>query len=607
MQSGKSRQRVASIVAVGLLSSLLPVGPASAVPVPAQAVPVAAPAAAIAEQVNTGLAANVPASTTSAKEAKRVDRVRVSKVKWRKAGDRSGYSATIKLPLDYDKPTGAKVRVALFKVPAADRANRIGTLFVNPGGPGGSGVALARSASTFLSQDILNRFDIVGFDPRGTNGSTQVRCFSSAAKQEDALTGMTVVFPVDANQEKKYLASAKKLSKACSSRGRKLASAMSTAEVARDLDVLRRTLDGKSAKLSYLGFSYGTYLGEVYASLFPDRFRTMALDGVVDPTAWVGNSSTAGSPTTVRIRAAEGTWQTLQTGLERCAAKGPQYCPLTDPKADFDRVAAGLLAAKNHTIEIVDDGGKFQFSYAEFISAVLGLLYYPNGMDFVAELIAQLDDLLYPTNSKTLSRAGKNVMTLVKSYQRAVRTQSVLIGTYDNELDAYSGVICTDTREPRWPGTWQLAATRVDATAPHFGRLWAWSDVQCATQYWKAKDEDVFRGSFTQPTAAPVLLVGNYQDPATNYANAVQTAQLLPNSYLLSSDSWGHTAYGTSACVTSRIDAYLLTGAQPDGTVCTGDEQPFSSPLESASNTASGLAKDLTREGLPPVEPPIAG
>lgn len=594
MQSGRRRHRLVPIIVSGLVSSLLSVGPAGA-----------APAAAIAEQVKTGLAANVGAATTSAKEAKRVDRVRVSKLKWHKASDGSGYSATVKLPLDYDKPKGAKVRVALFKVPAADPTNRVGTLFLNPGGPGGSGVALARTASTFLSQEILNKFDIVGFDPRGTNGSTQVRCFSSAAKQTSALSGMSVAFPVDAAQEELYLKSAKKLGKACSKRARKLASAMSTAEVARDLDVLRRTLGGKSAKLSYLGFSYGTYLGEVYASLFPDRFRAMALDGVVDPTAWAGNSSTGGSPTTIRIRAAEGAWQALQTGLERCAAKGPQYCPLADPKADFDRVAAELRI--RGWVDVADDGGAFRFTYTEYISAVLSLLYYPSGMDYVAELTARLDDVLYPGSSATLRRAGKNLMTLVKSYQRAARTQSVLIGTYDNELDAYSSVICTDSREPRWPGTWQLAATRADAAVPHFGRLWAWSDVQCATQYWKAKDEDVFRGSFIQPTAAPVLLVGNYQDPATNYDNAVQTARLMPNSYLLSSDSWGHTAYGTSACVTSRVDAYLLTGAQPDGTVCIGDEQPFSSPLESVSDTASALAKDLAREGLPPVEPPVAG
>ncbi|HQY98849.1 MAG TPA: alpha/beta hydrolase [Propionicimonas sp.] len=581
------RLRAVPVLVVGLLLSLLPAGPVQASPVATEA---AVPSAVTA-----------PAATTSSREAKRVDRVATPKLKWSEVADGSGYSASVKLPLDYDSPKGAKVKVALFKIPAADPANRIGTLFLNPGGPGGSGVALAKSATTFLSQDVLDRFDIVGFDPRGTNSSSQVRCFASSNKQSTALAGMDVAFPTTSAEEKRFLKAAAKEAKACSKKGRKLASAMSTAEVARDLDVLRRAVG--DAKLSYLGFSYGTYLGEVYANMFPDRFRAMALDGVVNPTAWAGADATRSTPTTLRIRSAEGSWKALQTGLEICAARGFGYCPLSSPKADFDRVATGLRSAGS--VLVADGDSVFTYTYSDYISAVLGLLYYPGGMEYIAQLTATVDGVLNPGTTQTLERAGSALITLVRSYRKSVQAQSVLTGSYDNELDAYSGVICTDSYEPRDPGTWVSAANQADASAPYFGRVWAWSDVQCATKYWKAKDEDAYRGGFSAVTAAPVLIVGNYYDPATNYDNAVTTAQLMPNSYLLSSTSWGHTAYGTSDCVTDRIDAYLLAGAEPDETVCSGDLQPFDTPLESVKSTARSLAK--ARAGLPPVTQPWAG
>ncbi len=130
--------------------------------------------------------------------------------------------------------------------------------------------------------------------------------------------------------------------------------------------------------------------------------------------------------------------------------------------------------------------------------------------------------------------------------------------SYDNSLEAYSGVMCTDTWQAADPNNWIAANARAAAKAPHFSRIWGWSDVQCATNYWKAKDEDAYRGTFSKRTASPVMIVGNYHDPATNYSGALAAKKLMPNSYLVKSDSWGHTAYGTSDCVTDRVDAYLL-------------------------------------------------
>lgn len=553
------------------------------------------------------LAATAPteaaaAGRTNAREAKRVDRVATPRIRWVEDAAAGGYRARVKLPLDYDRPRGATVTIALFKVPAAEPEQKLGTLFVNPGGPGGSGVAIAREATSFLSQGVLDRFDIVGFDPRGTNGSTEVTCFPSAGRQSLALHGMVPAFPT-AEEQDDYIQSSKRLAAACSRHGGRLASAMSTAQVARDMDVLRRAVG--DSRLSYLGFSYGSYLGQVYANLFPDRFRAIAVDGVIDPVAWSGTAATRGVPAITRLQSAEASWAALRAGLKACRAAGPKRCPLEDPQADFDAVAAVL---KRDSVMIGSMEEPFEYEYSDFVSDVLGLLYYPQGMDYIAQIVAVLRPLAAPGESHDLSAAATRAGSLVGAFRRATAQRA---SGYDNALEAYSAVLCTDAYQPKYARSWVAAAERSRDSAPHFGLIWGWSDVQCATSAWKARDEDAYHGSFTRSTAAPVLVVGNYHDPSTGYAGAVRAADLLPNSVLLRSDSWGHTAYGTSDCVTDRMDAYLLTGTVPAGTattVCTGDVQPFAAAVGPAGGGAgTATVKVPTRRGLPPVEMPWRG
>jgi len=542
------------------------------------------------------------ADRTTSTEARRVDRVKTPRLAWIEDEDGGGYSATVKLPRDYDHPTGAQVSIALFKVPAADPARRIGTLFLNPGGPGGSGVDIARAATSFLSQSVLDRFDIVGFDPRGTNASSRVRCFSSTGRQGAALAGMSAAFPSTGTEEKNFIAAGKKLAAGCSGYGAAMASSMSTAEVARDLDVLRRAVG--DAKLNYLGFSYGSYLGAVYANLFPDRFRTMVIDGVLDPMAYAGTKATRSVPTTLRIKSADATWKALTDGLAACAAAGPYYCPLGNPRGDFDQVAAALKAAPKG-VPIYNGSEVVNYTYTNFISDVLSALYYPDGMDWVASVVATLKSIVTSSDTGAIAASTAKLDTLVKGFHR-VTGVGLDDSSYDNSLEAYSGVMCTDTWHAGDPNTWIAANARAAAQAPHFARIWGWSDVQCATNYWKAKDEDAYHGTFSKKTASPVMIVGNYHDPATNYTGAQAAKRLMPNSYLVTSDSWGHTAYGTSDCVTDRVDAYLLGLAKPADGVCVGNVKPFTTPLATMSLArAGGLARVLpTRRGLPPVIAP---
>ncbi len=526
-------------------------GAASAVP--AHAVPTRTPTRTVA----------AASAHTSAAEAARVDRVRAPKIGWYKAKAWSYSLATVHLPLDYDHPYGPKVEVALAKIPAADPSRRIGTLFLNPGGPGGSGVQLALQASGFLSQDVLDRFDIVGFDPRGTNFGTKVKCFSGPRSSTLTLQYLDGI-PVSKTERRHYLSAARKLASGCSGRGHRIASAMSTTEVARDLDVLRRAVG--DSKLSYLGFSYGSYLGEVYASMFPDRFRAIALDGVIDPVAWRGTARTAGVPMSLRLGAAEGAWQALTRAFALCRAAGPTYCELADPMAALKSVAAALRSGPLET-----EYGTL--TYSDLVQSLLDALYnQAGGPETAVALVASAQDALAGGDDD-----ADLLFTLVKKVRQS---RSGFNFPYDNSTDAYSAVMCTDAAQPRSQDTWRKAIAKRSKKAPYFAEAWGWSDVQCARRYWTAGDEDRYRGSFSKRTARPVLLVGDYYDPATPYAGAVATHRRMPNSWLITSDSWGHTAYGTSDCVTDQVDAYLLRGHKPSARVCASDYVPFSDPLD---------------------------
>jgi len=548
---------------------------------------------------------------TSPYEAARVDRVPAPDPQWFDCSSAFADRAqcgTVQLPLDYDQPRGATTEVALLKIPATDPAHKIGSLFVNPGGPGGSGVSIAAAASEFLSPAVLERFDVVGVDPRGTNYSSNVQCFRNLGEQANALAAiLDVPFPVTDAETGPYLASSKAFGVACSTTGTPLSGSMSTAEVARDMDVLRRTVGDQ--QLTYLGFSYGTYLGNVYANLFPDRVRAVVIDGVLDPVAWAGTPATASIPQTERLKSGPGASKALTEILARCAAAGPEFCTLAglgDPATLYDEIVASLKA---QPLVITDETGEpvFELTYAVLTSFLLGDLYAPEGYVYVDSDLSTVYSLLHPVDADVAgARAG--LVAKYRALQAPVaRSDAFGLGfPYDNSPEAFQSVLCTDGKNPAKAEAWVPAAARSDAAAPGFGPLWTWASAPCARSTWTVRDEDAYWGTYSHRTASPVLVVGNYWDPATNYEGAVAAAGLLPSSRLLSSDSWGHTAYGTSACVTGAVDTYLLTARTPaKGTVCTGDVQPFTEPLGTDPGARSRSA--APERSLPPVVPPLPG
>jgi pimeloyl-ACP methyl ester carboxylesterase len=234
----RHRRRVLTVVASCLLGSLLAL--------PATAVSTASPTA--------------PATATAAA-------LPVPELRWTDCGD--GFQcATARVPLDYDKPRGARISLALIRLPAGDPARRIGSIFVNPGGPGTSGVGFVRRAGRLLySREVQARFDLVGFDPRGIIRSTPLRCFNSLQQAQAAQPPFP--FPVTPQQERVWIRSDRRIARACADRAGAIIDHMATANVARDLDLLRQAVG--DARLSYAGYSYGSYLGTTYANLFRTR------------------------------------------------------------------------------------------------------------------------------------------------------------------------------------------------------------------------------------------------------------------------------------------------------------------------------------------------
>lgn len=502
------------------------------------------------------------ADRTSPRERARVDAVPTPVLRWQPC--EQGECARVRLPLDYDRPHGETVEVALSRLPARNPARRIGSLFLNPGGPGASATAFLQRAKEWLGDEVLDRFDLIGMDPRGTNDSTNSRCFRSVERL-DRVTGtlLGTLFPVTSAEEARFTRAAATLSRACSRHGRKLATAMSTAQVARDMDVVRRAVGDD--KLSFLGFSYGTYLGQTYANMFPDRVRAIAIDGVVDPRAWVGDRRSASTPVSVRMDSASASSAALDELLRRCAAS--RKCPLASPKSDFAKVAKKLRA---EPVVLDDPEGPLTITYQVFITTVLYALYSEEGAESVPELTATLRQLQQPNVSLSLNRS------LGGAYQRAAARATERASTYFNQVEQVPIVLCSDSRNPRSLATWARLADAEDARAPWFGRHWLWGSVYCAGEAWTAYDEDAYTGSFDAVTANPILVIGNHHDPATNYAAAEAVAGLIPRSRLLSSNNWGHTAYGVSACATRHVDRYLIRGSLPPaGTVCTDGKQPF--------------------------------
>jgi len=492
---------------------------------------------------------------------------------------RDGFQcATVRVPLDYDNPGAAKISLSVIRRPAATRSERIGSLMVNPGGPGGSGVVFVRDLVKFLPPVVRARFDVVGFDPRGIKRSTPVRCFNTAA--EANAVRPPFLFPVTPAEEQLQHRYLTRLGAACARHAGAILAHLSTADAARDMDFLRAALGDR--KMNYWGLSYGSLLGQTYANLFPDKVRALVIDGVMDPRRWVGRGAAGKTvPIGARLRSDVGAQKTLKEFFRLCDQAGPAGCALAGSSGR--RYAALAARLRAHPQDV--PGGTV--TYALLVGVTLGSLYFTRTWPDTATLLADLEKRPKP------AVLARDLATLRSELGLEAAAQE----PYSNDLEGKPAVACSDSNNPDTFTAWTTTAARTERQHGYFGRPWTWSWSECLT--WpKTAGQDRYVGPWTARTAEPVLVVGNYFDPATRYGGAVAASQLLPRSRLLTYAGWGHVAYlAGNFCVDSAVTRYLVTVRTPAaGTVCRPEGSPFG---PDAAVSDSGAAAVIASATLP--------
>ncbi|MFC7929899.1 alpha/beta hydrolase [Streptomyces cinereoruber] len=458
------------------------------------------------------------------------------RLKWRDCGVEGFQCATLRAPLDYAKPDGEEIELAVSRVRATGPGKRIGSLLVNPGGPGGSAVGYLQAyAGIGYPAPVRARYDMVAVDPRGVARSEPVECLTGP--QMDAYTQVDQT-PDDAAETDALSAAFKDFAAGCAKRSGKVLPHVSTVETARDMDVLRAVLGDE--RLSYVGASYGTFLGATYAELFPDRVGRLVLDGAMDPSLPaldLNRDQTAGFETAFRAFAAD------------CV--GRTDCPL-----GTGSVPEAGEALKKFFREVdaepLPTGESRKLGESLATTGVIAAMY---------------DEGAWPQLREALTQAkggqGAGLLALADSYYEREPD-----GEYANLMAANAAVNCLDLPAAyRGPADAAKAVPSFEKASPVFGRGLAWAALNCT--YWPSPATGRPH-RVTAEGAAPILVVGTTRDPATPYKWAESLAAQLSSGTLLTYEGDGHTAYGRgSDCVDTAINTYLLEGTPPqDGKRC---------------------------------------
>ncbi|MEV0373854.1 alpha/beta hydrolase [Streptomyces sp. NPDC050636] len=436
--------------------------------------------------------------------------------------------ASLKAPLDYAKPAGDTIDLAMIRAKAKtkDGGKRSGSLVFNFGGPGASGVATLPDYGP--AQSLRSRYDLVSFDPRGVGNSAGVKCLSD--KESDEQRAQNLDLAGVADQSKKTAA-------ACEKKSGKVLPHVGTESAARDMDLMRQVLG--DAKLNYFGISYGTELGGVYAHLFPKNVGRTVLDAVVDPT----KDSIEGS-----LGQAKGFQLALDNYLADCV-KTPGTCPYQSPE-DGRRRVADLLAKAGKQPLPTKSGRKLTQEQA--VIGIVAMLYSKE---------------TWPILSLSLSEAeqgsGDTLLALADSYSG--RDDK---GRYNNMQVANVAINCADTKQRSTPEEVAARLPEFRKASPVFGELTAKGLLGCTGWPVTGKSDTP---EVSAQGAAPILVIGNAGDPATPVEGARKMADKLGKGVgvLLTVKGEGHGTYGVNQCATKAVDDHLLNGKVPsNGTVC---------------------------------------
>ncbi|MEU0598377.1 alpha/beta hydrolase [Streptomyces sp. NPDC006393] len=457
------------------------------------------------------------------------------KLTWRDCGAPGFQCATLKAPLDYADPSAGDIRLAVARKKATGPGSRLGSLLVNPGGPGGSAIDyLQQFAGVGYPAEIRARYDLVAMDPRGVARSEPVECLDDRSMDTFTKTDIT---PDDRAETDALVAEYRRFAEGCGAHDPRLLRHVSTAEAARDMDVLRAVLGDR--RLNYVGASYGTFLGATYAGLFPGRVGRLVLDGAMDPSLSARGLSlgqTAGFETA------------FQSFAKDCVRQSD--CPLggpgTTPAQAGDHLAAFFRKLDAHPVPTGDPDGR-RLVEALATTGVIAAMY---------------DQGAWPQLRAVLTAAmkkndGAGLLALSDTYyERDTR------GHYSNLMFANAAVNCLDL-PPAFsgPAAVEESLPAFRKASPVFGDGLAWASLNCA--YWPVKPTGEPH-RIEAKGAAPIVVVGTTRDPATPYRWAQSLAAQLSSARLLTFVADGHTAYGRgSRCIDSAIDTYLLHGTPP--------------------------------------------
>jgi pimeloyl-ACP methyl ester carboxylesterase len=454
-------------------------------------------------------------------------------LKWEECG--AGFEcAALPVPLEHTAPASETFEIPIVRKPAEEPENRIGSLLVNPGGPGGSGVAWVRYAFTRLPVDVRSRFDLIGFDPRGVGGSLpSVDCLDDL----DAFIALDLSPDSEAERDH-VIAETKRFVDGCEAKSGDILPFIDTVSVARDMDYIRAALGEET--ISYVGFSYGTLLGALYAELFPSSVRAFILDGAVDPSL-SGEGLIEGQALSFE--------EQLNDFLAACAAD--PACELNkegDPAEVYDALQASIEASPMPALGM--EGRSV--GPGELWWGVSGALYGPKSWPKLAAAIAEAVKL------------GDATALLKLSDELAGRRAD---GTYSDSLDQYQGIFSMDNSFPRDLAYYEQKTVELEAKAPRLGAYFAYSSLPSALWPLPAAREP---SPVAAEGAPPILVVGTTRDPATPYAWAVSLADQLTEGVLLTRNGQGHTGFaGKSVCVDAIATRYLIDLEVPaEGTEC---------------------------------------
>lgn len=455
-----------------------------------------------------------------------LDRYYQQDLDWKACG--RAQCARLEVPLDYQRPEGKTLSIAVLKVPAQKKSRRIGALVVNPGGPGGSGVNYAAAGSLQFGNVLSDFFDIVGFDPRGVGASDPLKCLGTR--------GLDKVLSYDPDPDtpaevRGWDALNAEFGQSCLDRSGDLARHMSTQEAARDMDVLRAALG--EPKLNYLGASYGTFLGATYAEEFPEHVGRFVLDGAVDPSL---------SNTELLKQQGQGFETALRAYLKDCVDQGDCFLGRT--------VDAGAARIKKFLDQV--DAAPLPTGESRRLTeglALIGIFLPLYVKDFWPQLTSALQEAL---------EQGRGSQLLALSDRYASRGPD---GYIDNSIDVLYAVNCLDHDDYTETKDVPKLIPEFEKAAPTFGRAFAFSTSSCAT--WPVQSGNRTTAIHAKG-APPIVVIGTTRDPATPLAWAQSLAKQLDSGTLITRDGDGHTGFQQgNACVNRAVESWLVAGREP--------------------------------------------